>query len=590
MGQHPGDFWFRRGFPRTWVSARAVWIAALAIVLTTACSSPRATTPGNAAGSAPAAERKHLVAAMQSDPATISSNVVAAGSGTIQGGDALEDLVNAGLSVVNNTGTLLPQLAETVPTVDNGLWVVSPDGTMSTTWKIRPNAQWHDGAPVTSDDLLFTVRLTRDKDLPVFYDSGTEGIARMDTPDPQTLVVHWKQPYIRADSLFTRRFGFPRPAHILAALYDDPNKDLLLQSPYWNQAYVGAGPYKVRDWVADSHAVLVANDQYVLGRPKIDEVEVRFIPDSNTLAANLLAGTVEVTLGRNLSLQQAVQIRDSWKDGHVGVGIKNWMAAWPQFLNPDPPIILDPRFRRAMAYALDRQQMVETLQYSMVPVADTFLSPADPMYKQIDSQIVRYDYNPTKATALMGELGYTKGTDGIFRNGAGEPLSLEVRTDGGGGDDGQETADLAVADGLKRFGLAAEPLIITQLQRIDRGYNSTFPGIRVWRLPNDADDLRRFHSRDAPTPENKFAGGNRSRYMNPQFDEMIDRYMSTIPMANRIAAMGDVIHHMTDQVTVIGLWYNTEPVLISNRTQNITARDVGATTEAWNAQDWDVTR
>jgi hypothetical protein len=64
--------------------------------------------------------------------------------------------------------------------------------------------------------------------------------------------------------------------------------------------------------------------------------------------------------------------------------------------------------------------------------------------------------------------------------------------------------------------------------------------------------------------------------------------MSTIPIGERTAILGDIVHQMTDQVTILGLWYNTEPVMIGNRLVNVTARDAGVATEAWNAHDWDV--
>ena len=76
--------------------------------------------------------------------------------------------------------------------------------------------------------------------------------------------------------------------------------------------------------------------------------------------------------------------------------------------------------------------------------------------------------------------------------------------------------------------------------------------------------------------------------MNPELDALVDRYMTTIPLDERNAVLGDVIHHMTDQVVIIGLWYNTEPVLIGKRLKNVMVRDIGGTTEAWNAHMWDV--
>src|SRR5437867_3861122 len=119
---------------------RLAVVGVMATVLVAGCGTPQ--------GSAPPRERsteaptpsapKRIVAAMLSDVPTISSTLVAASSGTIQGGDTLEDLVHAGLAVIDNEGRLLPQLAEAVPSLENGQWRPLPDGRMQTTWSIRP--------------------------------------------------------------------------------------------------------------------------------------------------------------------------------------------------------------------------------------------------------------------------------------------------------------------------------------------------------------------------------------------------------------------------------------------------------------------
>lgn len=387
---------------------RPLAVVALLLTITTVvgCAGTQPTqssvpSPQSAAGP------KRITAAVQSDPPTISSHFITAGSGTIPGGDAIEDLVNAGLVVITGRGDLQPQLAAAVPSLENGLWKLLPDGRMETRWPIRPSAAWHDATP--------------------FY---------------------------------------------------------------------------------------------------------------------------------------------------------------PQLLNPNPAILSDVQFRRALLHALDRQELVDTLQEGLVPVAHSFLSPTEPFHGQVEPSIVRYAYDLRRAAQLVEELGYSRGGDGLYRDAIGQRISLEVRTSGE--DDTHEAGVFTVADQWKRAGIAAEPFLIPQAQRNDREYNATYPGIRFWRLPNDADDLRRYTSRDAPQPENRFNGGNRSRYMNPAFDALLDRYMSTIPHAERIDILRDIVHHMTDQVVILGLWYNTEPVFIGNRLANITVREVGPTTEAWNAHEWNI--
>src|SRR5436309_11745856 len=96
---------------------------------------------------------KRITAAIMVDPATVFLQMDV---GTLPGTDTMQALVHAGLSVVDDRGGRRAQLAEQVPTLENGLWKVFPDGRMETTWHIHSGAQWHDGTPVVADDLLFT--------------------------------------------------------------------------------------------------------------------------------------------------------------------------------------------------------------------------------------------------------------------------------------------------------------------------------------------------------------------------------------------------------------------------------------------------
>lgn len=555
-------------------------ICALALLLLASACAPAAPSQSSAL-SPQSSTPKRIVAAIMSDPPTISHDFIIAGSGTIPGGDALEELLNAGLTHPDERGQLHPQLAEAVPSLQNGLWKLLPDGRMETTWRIRDNARWHDGVAFTSADLLFTATLSQDRELPVFREPEYPFVESIQAPDPRTVVVTWKRPYIAADGMFS----FARPKHVLEPAYLEDKQSVFLQ-PYWTDAYVGAGPFKLREWVRGSHLIVEAYDQYVLGRPRVDEIKVKFIPDSNALIANILAGEVELTLGRNLSLQQAIQLRDQWRDGALDVGFTNWIALWPQLLNPNPPAMLDVTFRRALFHAIDREQIVETIQYGMVPVAHAFVSPTEPVYEDIAPSIVRYDYDPQRATRLIEAVGYSRGPDGVFRDPGGQRLQLEVRTSGG--DDAHEAGVFTIADHFKRVGIAAEPFLIPQAQRDDREYNSTYPGVRLWRLPNDLRTVDRYQSDKAPLPENRFSGGNRSRYMNPQFDSFIDRYLVTIPLPERVQALAEIVRHMTDQVTVMGLWYNTESIMIGKRLRNVTNKKTGNAFQAWNAHEWDV--
>jgi peptide/nickel transport system substrate-binding protein len=521
---------------------------------------------------------KRIVAAISATPAQIASKDVLAGSGTYPGGDTLEDLVNAGLSIIDNQSRLQPQLAEAVPSIENGLWRLLPDGRMETTWNLRPDIRWHDGVPFKADDLLFTATLIQDKALPFFSNQAMTYFEGIDAPDANTIVVKWKALYIGVDAMFSRDFAMPRPEHILGPIYAE-NKDGVPIHPYWGEAYVGTGPFLVRQWGRDSHLVLQANDAYILGRPKLDEIEIRFVPDANALTANLLAGEVELTLGRSLPVSQASQIRDQWA-GEVGIGLKNYIKLDIQFQNPTPAALRDVQFRRALVHALDRQEMADVLESGWAPAAHFLWPPGDAVYAEVEPYIVKYGYDPRRAIQLIEESGYARGSDGMFRDGSGRSLAIDAWTY-----IGHEQRILVVADQLRRVGIDAQPFVMSDAQRLDRIFNNTFPGLELARQPNDPLRIGTYRSNSFPIPSRPDI---QPGYTSASLDALIDRYVGTMARPERIAILGEITREMTSQVAEIPLYYNVEPLMIARRIVGVEPRRTEKVTEAWNAHQWDL--
>jgi peptide/nickel transport system substrate-binding protein len=527
-----------------------------------------------------------VVAAIMGEPGTLSNAVTRAGSGGVPGVDAVEQLVNAGMGGQDDSGNLRPLLAQQIPSIENGGWVLQPDGRMQTTWKIRPNAVWHDGTPVTSGDLAFTAQVGADRDLPAFGNAAYSAIEGIDTPDAATVVVRWAKPFIQADTMFTYSFAMPLPKHLLERAYQE-DKANFTQVPYWTTDFVGSGPFKLQNWVRNSHMTLAANPAYALGRPKLDEVEVRFIPDPNAVIANVLAGEVELTMGRGLSLEQGTQMRDLWSSGKMAVALNSWIAIYPQMLTPHPPVIADVRFRRALLQAIDRQAMVDTIQAGLAPVAHSYVSPNAPEYADIQSSIVRYDYDVRRTAEGLESLGYSRGTDGFYHDAMGEKLNLEARTTGG--DDLQEKTLLSFTDYWVRAGVGVDPVVVPRQRATDREYRANFPAFEEVRQPNDlsTDALTRYDGREAALPESGYRGSNRMRYQNSDLDALIDRFYVTVPRPERNQVLAQITRLMTDQVIPLGLYYNAGPIMIGNRLVNVTAGGT-ISTPSWNAEQWDV--
>jgi peptide/nickel transport system substrate-binding protein len=566
---------------------RVVVLFAVAVVVAACASPPESATPAPSqpgAAAQPTAP-KRITAAIRGDPKTMNEPInMAAGGSSSAGVRELEQLLNTGLLLLDPQGQLRPQLAEAVPTLENGLWKLQPDGRMEMTWRLKPNLQWQDGTPLTTDDLVFTSTIGRDKSLAMSQDQAYQFVDTVEAVDPQTLRVTWKSTFVDGDKLFTQTTDnrlAPLPKHLLEPAYLE-DKTTFVNSPHFGAEYVGAGPYRLKEWVLGSHVILEANDSYVLGRPKIDQIEVKFILDTNTMVSNLLAGAVQLTIGRGLTPEQAITVREQWKEGVVDAGLQNTTSLYPQFVDASPPILTDARFRRALLMGLDRQQMVDTFLGGLVPVAHSVVSPDDPEYRDVDASVVKYDYDPRRAMELIDSIGLTKGSDGFYQDASGGRLTVEVRTRT---HDLREKIQQVIADQWSKIGVVGQPLVIPEQRINDRVYQSTFPGF-YFRFGNWT-QLSQWRSQETPLPANNYVGQNIIRYQNPEYDALIGRFVGTIPRAERMQVMGQMVNFSTDQLLLLTLYHEPEPVLISNRMVNAAGRR-GTNIQTWNAQEWDL--
>jgi peptide/nickel transport system substrate-binding protein len=564
-----------------YLTVRPMAVLMAAATILAACASPDTggSTRGDPASASRGGTSKRVVGAIHGDPATLSSTINSAGVGRERGINELELMIHAGLTLVDGEGVRRPQLAEQVPSTENGLWRVFPDGRMETTWRIRETARWHDGTPFTVDDLLFTVRVGQDRELGILTGPGLDLIEGMQATDQRKLVITWKEPFMAADAMFTPLVAMPLPKHLLERPYQE-EKAAFADIPYWTNEFIGAGPFQVRDFVRSAFLVLQANDQYVLGRPKLDAIEVRFIPDLNALVTHLLSGDVEVAIGRSLAVEHAVDLRDRWMEGTVAVKpAANWVGAFPQHLNPSPSVLNEVQFRRALYLALDRQQMVDTLLYGMLPVAHSFLSPAQAEYAAVQEYVVRHDYDPRAATQIVEGFGFSRGPDGFLRDPSGERLTVEARATGG--EDAREKMIFVMAEDWKRIGIYSEALIIPRQRQNDREWRLARPGFEVVNQPSDVRGVSRFHSQEIPTAENNYRGNNRGRYSSPELDALLDRFLATIPHAERTRVLGEIIRHMTERLVTLDLSYNGDVGATNKRLKNVQPGD------PWNAYEWE---
>ena len=254
---------------RAWM--RSGVLGLVMVTLLTACAQPPRTAGTSAAQPqepARSSALKRMTAVIRDVPPSFAIRRTRPDG--YRGLDGIEELAHGGFSYLKPDGTRAAQLAEAVPTLDNGLWKLLPDGRMETTWQIKPTARWQDGTPFTTDDLVFTAAVEQDKDLEISF--AAYSLVESITPvDARTITVTWKRPYIEADWTFSYRgAGLPLPKHLLERAYAD-DKATFLGIPFWSNEFVGLGAFKVQEWVQDSHVILRAFDGYEIGRASCRE-------------------------------------------------------------------------------------------------------------------------------------------------------------------------------------------------------------------------------------------------------------------------------------------------------------------------------
>lgn len=266
---------------------------------------------------------------------------------------------------------------------------------------------------------------------------------------------------------------------------------------------------------------------------------------------------------------------------------QNWTPLNPQFIYPDPAIVTDFQFRRAMLEALDRQQLADLVFSGYGSIAHSYVAPDTPLYHLVEPSILKYEYEPRRAAQTIQELGYTKRPDGFFYDGAGQRLSVSIYA--AAQNDINPKTVAAVAAMWQRLGVASEQVLIPPQRMQDREYRARFPSFIIGERPNSLiiTEIWRLHSSQVPVAENGFRGRGYGSYRHPELDAWLERSITTIPMQERMQALAGLVRHMSENLSHLPLFHGADPTMISNRLINVTGRGADFT-QAWNAHEWDV--
>lgn len=480
-------------------------------------------------------------------------------TGVIADGPSARRLFNAALFILDGRDVPLSYLVEDPPRVGTDSWTVFPDGRMDTIYRLRPNLVWHGGAPLTAEDFVFGWRVFSDRTLSgLFSPSPQDLMEEVLAVGPRTVLIKWSRPFPDADSLILTRFQ-PLPRHVLAAAYEQGSADAFGALPFWTREFVGAGPFKVERWEAGVAIEGSAFDGHALGRPKVDRVRVLFISDPNTVVANLLSGAAHATLDNPIRFQQGEVLRNAWALSRAGEVLLSptqtryvQVQFRPEYVNPRA--IHDRRVREALIHSMDRKELTDALLGGQGIVADVLVSPQRENYADIDRAVKKYAYDPRRAEQLMGEAGFTKGSDGFYAGAPGERFSPEMRALGGAAEEQELTA---LTDLLRRSGVNVQPFVVPAAQATDGQFVATFPAFSTSQTGTSGDTpLVKLWTPRIPSPQNRWNGTALGGWSNPEYDRGYDAYNTTLDRAARNGVVAEMMKLVSEELPVFPLYYN----------------------------------
>jgi len=498
-------------------------------------------------------------------------------------------MVDAGL-VGQNPVTLerVPVLAEELPSVKKGTWKIDPQKkTMITVYKLRPGLKWHDGKPYTSKDFEFGWQIAKHPEFPMPDRLVPDLIAKIETPDDRTLVIHWNDLYNEAYAIqYTHVRAFPR--HLLLDAFTGGDMKAFANLPYWNKNFIGAGAYRVVEWDGGTRMELEAFKEFPLGRPKIERVTYKTVEDTNTNLAAVLAGEVDFCMRSTISFDGAMILRDQWEKqgkGKVLISPASW--TWLS-LSRDNPMFADVRVRRALLHAIDRDAMVQNLFRGEKVVSHLPLSRVRKSYKNALAASTIYKFDPERAKKLLAEAGWKPGSDGVLANGKGERLEFEFRVTAERRD--HEQAQAVIADYWKKIGVRTNIKNMPNRLLNSSDNRNRWPGAYIGSHNVTVEEWQeRFHSKNIPTAENKFAPENVSGWSDPKKDAILDELSSIVTPARSEQLQIEFCKMFSTALPHLPLNYSPEVLVVKKGLTGITPRQEsgGQNSSSWNMQQWD---
>lgn len=441
-------------------------------------------------------------------------------------------------------------------------WDVSPDG-LTITFHLRRGVKWTDDAEFTADDVMFGYKTIIDEKTPTAYKEDFLQVSKAEVLDRYTFRVHYKKPFAPALTSWGMLPVLPR--HLLEG--KDITKSELKRKP------VGMGPYILQEWVPGQKLVLKSNPDYFEGRPYIDSYIYRIVPDNATLFLELQSGSIDF-MGLS-PLQYAKQTETGFFHREFRKFRYPAFAYTYMGFNLKHPIFSNKKVRQAIAYAIDKKEIVDVVLFGLGNVST---GPYVPNTWPYNPQVRTYAYDPQRALGMLKEEGWIYSEkDGVLRKN-GKPFEFTIYTNMG--NESRMKAATVIQWRLQKVGIKVNIRTLEWSTFINefidkRRFEAVVLG---WQIGLDPDQYDIWHS--SKTREKEF---NFVSYSNKEVDDLLEKGRRTFSIIERKRAYVRIQEILAEDVPYIFLYVPDALPIVQARFHGIKPAPIGI---SYNIQKW----
>ncbi|MCE5263482.1 MAG: peptide-binding protein [Deltaproteobacteria bacterium] len=432
-------------------------------------------------------------------------------------------------------------------------WEVSPDG-LVITFRLRKGVRWHDGRPFTAADVLYTYRVTVDPKTPTAYAGDFLKVRKAEVIDDHTFRATYDKPF--APALMSWSVGI-LPSHLLAG------KDITT-SPLGRHP-IGTGPYRFREWVTGQKIVLASNHDYFERRPYIDGYVLRIIPDTATMFLELRASGIDRMGLTPLQFTRQTEtnlFRENFNKyrylscayTYMGYNLKN-------------PLFADKRVRQAIAYAVNREEIIDGV---LLGLGKPATGPYKPGTWAYNPKVRTYPHDPAKAKALLAEAGWNRVNDEGILERAGRPFEFEIITNQGN-EIRAKCAEI-IQRRLAEVGIRVKIRVVEWAAFVNdfinkRKFDATILG---WTIPMEPDLFDVWHSSKTGPQELNFIS-----YKNAEVDALTVKARETFDQPLRKLCYDRIQEILAEEQPYLFLYVPDALPIISQRFRGVEVAPIG---------------